>query len=206
MLSNIETITMICPNPPHSNPMLSLISNGNAEEINKDRKVLTEKIDWINKGIKKNNNPTIYFDFVFTNTLKYTAIRPIRKNILMQTAITPSVGRNTSEGVSGVTLKGKSSMKKGPNSSLKCCILSFASVTKIVDNINPKTIPPITNTMKSPIAFLLYVGIFSSVIGASFILLFTFFYAIYSLFDFFPILSQISVKCCLFASKFSVGK
>jgi hypothetical protein len=178
ILSNIETTTRICPNPPHSKPILSLISNGNAEEINKDRKVLTEKIDWINKGIKKNNNPTIYFDFVFTNTLKYTAIRPIKKKILMHTAITPRVGRNTSEGVSGVILKGNSGMKMGPNSSLKCCILSFASVTKMVDNINPKTIPPITNTIKSPIAFLLYVGIFSSFIGASSIVFFTLFYVI----------------------------
>jgi hypothetical protein len=50
----------------------------------------------------------MYFDLVFANILKYTAMRPIKRNILMQTTITPSVGRNISEVVRGVTLKGKS--------------------------------------------------------------------------------------------------
>lgn len=82
--------------------------NGIADETNNDRRVFTKKIDSINKGIKKNKRPAMYFDFVFAKTLRYTAIRPIRRNILMQTTMTPSVGRNISETVSGVTLKGKS--------------------------------------------------------------------------------------------------
>jgi len=46
--------------------MLSLIFRyGIAGDTNKDRNVLTDNIDWINKGIRKNNSPTIYFEFVF---------------------------------------------------------------------------------------------------------------------------------------------
>jgi hypothetical protein len=66
---------------------------GIAGEANNERKVYTKKIDSINKGTKTKNKPIMYFDFVFAKTLKYTAIRPIRRNILIQTTITPSVGK-----------------------------------------------------------------------------------------------------------------
>lgn len=66
MISNIETITIIPPSPPNPNPMLSRICvYGIAEETNKDRRVLTDIIDWINSGVKKNSKPTMYFEFVF---------------------------------------------------------------------------------------------------------------------------------------------
>ena len=51
MISNIDTITRIPPSPPNPNSMLSLICMyGIAEEINKWSRVLTDKIDLMNKG------------------------------------------------------------------------------------------------------------------------------------------------------------
>lgn len=68
----------------------------------------------------------MYFDFVFAKTLKYTVIRPIKRKMLMQTAITPRVGRKTSPKVSGVTrISGKPGGTYPPNSLLKCVVRSF---------------------------------------------------------------------------------
>ncbi len=94
MISKRETITMILPSPPNSKPMLSLMGpNGNAAEINKERSVLIEKIDWASNGPRKSSNPMTYFDFVFTKILRYTAMSPIKKNTQIQTMITPSAGK-----------------------------------------------------------------------------------------------------------------
>ncbi len=80
----------------------------------------------------------MYFDFVFANTLIYTAIRPSKRNMLIQTTITPSVGMIISEVVRGVTLKlikgGIEPPNKSASSSANSCILIFASVIKIFDN------------------------------------------------------------------------
>ena len=70
IISKIDTITSIPPSPPNPNPILSRICiYGIAEETNKERNVLTDKIDWMNKGVKKNSKPTIYFEFVFKKIL-----------------------------------------------------------------------------------------------------------------------------------------
>ncbi len=60
----------IPPSPPKPNPMLCCIwLYGIAGDTNKDRKVLTENIDCINNGVKKNSKPTMYFELVVKKIL-----------------------------------------------------------------------------------------------------------------------------------------
>jgi hypothetical protein len=106
MISKMDKITRIPPNPPTPNPRLSrMFGNGIAADTNKDRKVFIEKIDWMNRGARKNSKPAMYFDPVFTKILMYTAMRPMSRNMLIHTTVTPNAGRKISEEVSGSTRK-----------------------------------------------------------------------------------------------------
>ena len=75
------------------------------ELTNNDLNTLIEKIDWINKGVKKKSKPIIYFELDVKNILKYTIIRPSNRNVLMHTMITPIDGKIISDNFNDSRLK-----------------------------------------------------------------------------------------------------
>ena len=67
-ISNNEIKTSIPPRPPNPNPKVSW-NTESLEETNKETIAFRKKNDCISKGIKKNNNPTIYLELLVRNIL-----------------------------------------------------------------------------------------------------------------------------------------
>jgi hypothetical protein len=71
IISKTDKMARVPPRPPNPKPTLSRIwKYGIAEETNKERNALIEKIEWINRGNKKNNNPATYLEVLFKNIFK----------------------------------------------------------------------------------------------------------------------------------------